>query len=79
MNFFYSSIAALVNAIDLVESNPLDGRNIVASAGDITIYTEGGAYPTGGFGAYTVFIGRNDRIQSLNISIAFNASLRVFT
>jgi hypothetical protein len=34
MNFFYSSIAALINAI---KSSPLDGRNIVASAGDITI------------------------------------------
>ncbi|BES97373.1 unnamed protein product [Nesidiocoris tenuis] len=58
-NACYGGTAALFNAISWVESSAWDGRLAVVIAGDIAVYAEGSARPTGGAGAVAMLIGPN--------------------
>ncbi|KAF6204121.1 hypothetical protein GE061_002461 [Apolygus lucorum] len=58
-NACYGGTAALSNAISWVESSAWDGRYAVVVAGDIAVYAEGSARPTGGAGAIALLIGPN--------------------
>jgi hydroxymethylglutaryl-CoA synthase len=57
MNACYGGTNALFNAVQWVESSFWDGRYAVVIAGDIAIYAEGPARPTGGVGACAMLIG----------------------
>lgn len=48
-----------MNALSWVESSAWDGRLAVVIAGDIAVYAEGAARPTGGAGAVAMLIGPN--------------------
>ncbi|XP_063873560.1 hydroxymethylglutaryl-CoA synthase 1-like [Scylla paramamosain] len=56
-NACYGGTAALINAINWVESSSWDGRYAVAIAGDIAVYATGAARPTGGAGAVAMLVG----------------------
>ena len=76
---YLGSTAALVNAINWVESASWDGRNAIVFAGDIAIYAEGGARPVGGAGACAFLIGPNAPIvferMSLAVIVGLSANL----
>ncbi|CCA71881.1 probable hydroxymethylglutaryl-CoA synthase [Serendipita indica DSM 11827] len=59
INACYGSTAAIFNAINWVESSSWDGRNAIVFTGDIAIYAEGSARPSGGAGACAILIGPN--------------------
>lgn len=56
-NACYGGTAALFNALCWIESSYWDGRLAVVIAGDIAVYAEGNARPTGGAGAVAMLIG----------------------
>lgn len=56
-NACYGGTAALLNAINWVESSSWDGRKAIVVAGDIAVYSKGAARPTGGAGAVAMLIG----------------------
>lgn len=56
-NACYGGTAALFNAISWIESSYWDGRYALVVAGDIAVYAEGSARPTGGAGAVAMLIG----------------------
>lgn len=56
-NACYGGTAALINALNWVESSSWDGRYAVVVAGDIAVYAKGAARPTGGAGAVAMLIG----------------------
>ncbi|XP_050714240.1 hydroxymethylglutaryl-CoA synthase 1-like isoform X2 [Eriocheir sinensis] len=56
-NACYGGTAALINAINWVESSSWDGRYAVVVAGDIAVYATGAARPTGGAGAVAMLVG----------------------
>ncbi|XP_076067054.1 hydroxymethylglutaryl-CoA synthase isoform X4 [Oratosquilla oratoria] len=56
-NACYGGTAALINAVNWVESSSWDGRYAVVVAGDIAVYAKGAARPTGGAGAVALLIG----------------------
>ncbi|XP_071539039.1 hydroxymethylglutaryl-CoA synthase 1 [Panulirus ornatus] len=56
-NACYGGTAALINAINWVESSSWDGRYAVVVAGDIAVYATGPARPTGGAGAVAMLVG----------------------
>ncbi|XP_069160115.1 hydroxymethylglutaryl-CoA synthase 1 isoform X2 [Procambarus clarkii] len=56
-NACYGGTAALINAINWVESSSWDGRYAVVVAGDIAVYASGPARPTGGAGAVAMLVG----------------------
>ncbi|XP_068236177.1 hydroxymethylglutaryl-CoA synthase 1 [Palaemon carinicauda] len=56
-NACYGGTAALINAVNWVESSSWDGRYAVVVAGDIAVYAKGAARPTGGAGAVAMLIG----------------------
>lgn len=56
-NACYGGTAALLNAINWVESSSWDGRKAIVVAGDIAVYNKGAARPTGGAGAVAMLIG----------------------
>ncbi|KAF2355010.1 Hydroxymethylglutaryl-CoA synthase eukaryotic [Trinorchestia longiramus] len=58
-NACYGGTAALINAVNWVESSSWDGRYAVAVAGDIAIYASGAARPTSGAGAVAMLVGPN--------------------
>lgn len=58
-NACYGGTAALFNAVAWVESSAWDGRAAVVVAGDIAVYAEGNARPTGGCGAVAMLVGPN--------------------
>lgn len=58
-NACYGGTAALLNAISWIESSAWDGRYAIVVAGDIAVYAEGSARPTGGAGAIAMLIGPN--------------------
>lgn len=58
-NACFGGTAALMNAVAWVESSAWDGRLAVVIAGDIAVYAEGSARPTGGAGAVAMLIGPN--------------------
>lgn len=58
-NACYGGTAALFNAVNWAESSYWDGRLALVVCGDIAIYAEGAARPTGGAGAIAMIIGPN--------------------
>ncbi|KAK7067917.1 Hydroxymethylglutaryl-CoA synthase, cytoplasmic [Halocaridina rubra] len=56
-NACYGGTAALINAVNWVESSSWDGRYAVVVAGDIAVYATGAARPTGGAGAVAMLVG----------------------
>lgn len=58
-NACYGGTNALLNAINWVESSSWDGRNAIVVCGDIAVYAEGSARPTGGCGAVAMLVGPN--------------------
>ncbi|RWS12360.1 hydroxymethylglutaryl-CoA synthase: cytoplasmic-like isoform X2, partial [Dinothrombium tinctorium] len=58
-NACYGGTAALFHAVDWIESSNWDGRYAIVVAGDIAIYSEGNARPTGGAGAVAMLVGPN--------------------
>lgn len=58
-NACYGGTAALFNAINWIESSSWDGRLAIVVCGDIAVYAEGSARPTGGAGSIAMLIGPN--------------------
>ncbi|EAA11950.3 AGAP005847-PA [Anopheles gambiae str. PEST] len=58
-NACYGGTAALLNAINWIESSSWDGRLALVVCGDIAVYAQGSARPTGGAGAVAMLIGPN--------------------
>lgn len=56
-NACYGGTAALFNSVAWVESSAWDGRYALVVAGDIAVYAEGNARPTGGAGAVAMLVG----------------------
>lgn len=56
-NACYGGTAALFNAINWIESSSYDGRLALVVCGDIAVYAEGSARPTGGAGAIAMLVG----------------------
>lgn len=56
-NACYGGTAALINAVNWVESSSWDGRKAIVVAGDIAVYEPGPARPTGGAGVVALLIG----------------------
>eukprot|EP01035_Chromulina_nebulosa_P017485 gene17485-23038_t len=59
VNACYGGTAALLNALLWVDSSSWDGRYAIVVAGDIAVYADGPARPTGGCGAVAMLIGRD--------------------
>ncbi len=57
INACYGGTAAVINAINWVQSDSWDGRDAVVVCGDIAIYSKGAARPTGGAGTVALLIG----------------------
>jgi len=58
-NACYGGTAALFNAVNWVESSNWDGRLALVVCGDIAVYAQGSARPTGGAGAIAMLVGPN--------------------
>lgn len=58
-NACYGGTAALFNAVNWVESSSWDGRHALVVCGDIAVYAQGAARPTGGAGAVAMLVGPN--------------------
>ncbi|XP_052861394.1 hydroxymethylglutaryl-CoA synthase 1 [Anopheles cruzii] len=56
-NACYGGTAALLNAINWIESSSWDGRLALVVCGDIAVYAQGSARPTGGAGAVAMLVG----------------------
>lgn len=63
VNACYGGTAALLNALAWADSSSWDGRYAIVVAGDIAVYSDGPARPTGGCGSVAMLIGRNAPIQ----------------
>jgi hydroxymethylglutaryl-CoA synthase len=59
VNACYGGTAALLNALEWVESEHWDGRFALVVAVDVAAYSQGPARPTGGCGACAVLVGRD--------------------
>jgi hydroxymethylglutaryl-CoA synthase len=59
INACYGGTAALINALNWVDSASYDGRYAIVVAADIAVYAEGPARPTSGCGAVAMLIGRD--------------------
>eukprot|EP01114_Cavostelium_apophysatum_P015149 TRINITY_DN406_c0_g1_i1.p1 TRINITY_DN406_c0_g1~~TRINITY_DN406_c0_g1_i1.p1 ORF type:complete len:495 (-),score=146.51 TRINITY_DN406_c0_g1_i1:65-1549(-) len=59
INACYGGTSALLNAVNWVESSAWDGRYALVVTGDIAVYAEGVARPTGGAGVVAMLIGDN--------------------
>lgn len=57
INACYGGTSAIINAINWIESSSWDGRDAIVVCGDIAIYAEGAARPTGGAGSVAFLIG----------------------
>jgi hydroxymethylglutaryl-CoA synthase len=57
INACYGGTAALLNSLAWIESSAYDGRYAVVVCGDIAIYEEGPARPTGGCAAVAMLLG----------------------
>mmetsp|Transcript_21931 Transcript_21931/g.53994 ORF Transcript_21931/g.53994 Transcript_21931/m.53994 type:complete len:527 (+) Transcript_21931:86-1666(+) len=62
INACYGGTAALLNTMAWVESSAWDGRYGLVVCGDIAVYEEGPARPTGGCAAVALLIGRDSPI-----------------
>lgn len=56
-NACYGGTNALFNAVNWVDSSSWDGRDAIVVCGDIAIYAEGAARPTGGCGCIAMVVG----------------------
>lgn len=56
-NACYGGTAALLNAVNWVESSAWDGRLALVVCADIAVYAKGAARPTGGAGAVAMLVG----------------------
>jgi hydroxymethylglutaryl-CoA synthase len=59
LNACYGGTSALFNSVQWIESSYWDGRYALVVAGDIAVYAEGNARPTGGCGVVAMLIGPN--------------------
>ena len=59
INACYGGTAALLNALNWVDSASYDGRYAIVVAADIAVYGEGAARPTSGCGAVAMLVGRD--------------------
>ncbi|KAK4620040.1 Hydroxymethylglutaryl-CoA synthase [Fulvia fulva] len=57
VNACYGGTNALFNTINWMESSAWDGRNAIVVMGDIALYKQGNARPTGGAGCVAMLIG----------------------
>ena len=57
LNACYGGTNALFNALNWVESSGWDGRNAIVISGDIALYDQKNARPTGGAGCVAMLIG----------------------
>lgn len=57
VNACYGGTSAVINAVNWIESSSWDGRDAIVVAGDIAIYAQGAARPTGGVGSVAMLIG----------------------
>lgn len=57
VNACYGGTSAVINAVNWIESSSWDGRDAIVVAGDIAIYSQGAARPTGGVGSVAMLIG----------------------
>ena len=57
VNACYGGTNAVFNSLNWVESSAWDGRDAVVVAGDIALYAQGNARPTGGAGCVAMLIG----------------------
>lgn len=57
VNACYGGTSAVINAVNWIESSSWDGRDAIVVAGDIAIYAQGSARPTGGVGSVAMLIG----------------------
>jgi len=69
INACYGGTAALLNAIDWVESRSWDGRYALVVCGDIAVYSEGPARPTGGGSAVAMLVGPDAVLAMSNSTI----------
>ncbi|KAF1815147.1 hydroxymethylglutaryl-CoA synthase [Eremomyces bilateralis CBS 781.70] len=69
VNACYGGTNALFNAVDWVESSAWDGRDAIIVTGDIALYKQGAARPTGGAGCVAMLVGPD-------APIVFEAGLR---
>eukprot|EP00286_Rhodomonas_abbreviata_P009951 CAMPEP_0181317862 /NCGR_PEP_ID=MMETSP1101-20121128/16696_1 /TAXON_ID=46948 /ORGANISM="Rhodomonas abbreviata, Strain Caron Lab Isolate" /LENGTH=522 /DNA_ID=CAMNT_0023425287 /DNA_START=31 /DNA_END=1596 /DNA_ORIENTATION=- len=67
INACYGGTAALLNTLSWVESSAWDGRYGLVVCGDIAVYEEGPARPTGGCAAVAMLIGREAPIVLGNV------------
>lgn len=58
-NACFGGTAAVFHAVDWIESSNWDRRHAIVVCGDIAVYAEGNARPTGGAGAVAMLIGPN--------------------
>ena len=71
INACYGGTAALLNALNWVDSASYDGRYAIVVAADIAVYAEGPARPTSGCGAVAMLIGRD---APLSVDLVTRAS-----
>jgi hydroxymethylglutaryl-CoA synthase len=57
INACYGGTNALFNAVNWIESSSWDGRDAIVVCGDIAVYAEGAARPTGGAGSVAMLVG----------------------
>ena len=57
INACYGGTNALFNALNWIESSAWDGRDAIVVAGDIALYNQGNARPTGGAGCVAMLVG----------------------
>lgn len=57
VNACYGGTNAIFNSVAWVESSAWDGRNAIVVTGDIALYKQGNARPTGGAGCVAMLIG----------------------
>lgn len=57
INACYGGTASILNSVAWIESSAWDGRYAMVVCGDIAVYAEGPARPTGGAGAVAMLVG----------------------
>lgn len=67
VNACYGATNAVFNSVNWVQSESWDGRDAVVVTGDIAIYAEGAARPTGGAGAVALLIGPDAPVVFENV------------
>ncbi|KAG7192068.1 3-hydroxy-3-methylglutaryl coenzyme A synthase [Scheffersomyces spartinae] len=71
VNACYGGTSAVLNSINWIESSAWDGRDAIVVCGDIAIYSQGAARPTGGAGCVALWIGPDAPIVFDNVRGSF--------